>query len=80
MYQVRQHFLERGEHGMLLPSLQQEADYLCDWAAENIKNNQPPKAKSIMNAIRDDYRQYSIFNISALNQRNSTDSVATEST
>ena len=75
MHQVRQHFLERGEQGMLLPSLQQEADYLCEWGMRNIKDGQPPKAKTIMNVLRDDYRQYSIFNISAQNSCNTTNIV-----
>jgi hypothetical protein len=57
MHLVRQHFLKRQEQGQLLSSLQQEANYLQIWAAENIKEGQPPKAKTIMNALRDDYRR-----------------------
>lgn len=58
MHQVKQHFLERCREGKLLPSLQQEADYLSHWAEQNITECQPPKAKAIMNALRSSYREY----------------------
>jgi len=60
MHQVRQHFFERCEQGKLLPTLRQEASYLSKWAIENIKEGQPPKMKTIMNSVREDYRKYRI--------------------
>jgi len=68
MYQVQKHFLERCHQKAVLPSLQQEATYLSHWALDNIKDFHPPKAKSIMNAIRDYYRQHMIGLIPAVAQ------------
>ncbi len=59
MNHVRQHFMERCERKQTQPSLQKEAVYLSNWAIENIKEGHLPKLKTIKNAIRADYRQYS---------------------
>ena len=60
MHQVQKHFMERCHQNVVLPSLQQEAAYLSNWAHQNIKDFHPPKAKSIMNAIRDYYKQHHV--------------------
>lgn len=58
MHQIKQHFLERCRKDQLLPSLQQEADYLSRWAEDHIREGQPPKTKAIMNALRSSYREH----------------------
>ena len=58
MYQVRQCFMRRCHEGAVLPSLRQEALYLDRWASTTITDGQAPRARTIMNALREDYRKY----------------------
>ena len=58
MHSVFKEFYRRCELGLVATSLQKEAQYLSAWAAENIQNAQTPKAKTIMNVLRPEYRAH----------------------
>ncbi len=60
MRRITAHFEERCEKRMLERSLQKEGDYLVTWADEHIADVQIPTARSIRNAIRTQYREYSV--------------------
>lgn len=58
MHLVLKEFYRRCDQGIVATSLQKEAQYLAAWAAENINDAQTPKAKTIMNVLRPEYRIY----------------------
>ena len=58
MHLVLKEFYRRCNTAAVASSLQKEAQYLAAWAAENIEDAQTPKAKTIMNVLRPEYRAY----------------------
>lgn len=58
MHIILREFSRRCAEKTVASSLQKESDALELWAMENIQGAQSPKSKSIMNAIRADYREY----------------------
>ena len=58
MHIIMREFSRRCAEKTVSSSLQKEADALELWAMENIQGAQAPKSKSIMNAIRANYREY----------------------
>ena len=58
MHKVMEHFKERCVLNSVYPSLAKEADYLSNWAEQNISDCQAPKTKTIKNVLRDNYRIY----------------------
>lgn len=58
MHVVLKEFYRRCNTAAVASSLQKEAQYLAAWAAENIEDAQTPKAKTIMNVLRPEYRAY----------------------
>jgi len=57
MWRIVWHFQDRCRERTVYESLNKESEYLASWASTNIKA-QSPKAKSIRNAIRAKYREY----------------------
>ncbi len=58
MHLVLKEFYRRCATAAVATSLQKEAQYLAAWATENIDDAQTPKAKTIMNVLRPEYRSY----------------------
>lgn len=58
MHLVLKEFYRRCGTAAVATSLQKEAQYLAAWATENIEDAQTPKAKTIMNVLRPEYRSY----------------------
>ena len=58
MHKIRQHFSERRDQGLVLSSLQCEAEYLSDWATKNISDMPVPKPRSISKTLGQEYRLY----------------------
>ena len=54
---IEQEFRRRADNGELCPTLKAEAQALCDWAARNHPEAPIPKSKTVMNDIRDAYRE-----------------------
>lgn len=58
MFKIEQEMTIRAKNKKLESSLSKEAEYLYNWASENIQNSQIPKPASIRNALRAEYKKH----------------------